>query len=67
MRAKKLSTFQVWTAFILCCIWILGGTLFYALYDEFGWMKGFYYAVSIGFCMVICFRNQQHILRIICH
>ena len=30
-------------------IWLLVGTAFYANYDEFGWGKGFYMSVNVGY------------------
>lgn len=33
---------------VLWILWVISGTMFYALYDEFGWAKGLLMSVNVG-------------------
>mmetsp|Transcript_21133 Transcript_21133/g.39436 ORF Transcript_21133/g.39436 Transcript_21133/m.39436 type:complete len:1004 (-) Transcript_21133:224-3235(-) len=48
---NKKTFVQILTPFIpiiLWTLWIIAGTVFYAVYDEFGWAKGFLMSVNVG-------------------
>lgn len=45
----KLTLRSYLIYFLIWACWILTGTLFYAYYDEFGWSRGIYYAVNVGY------------------
>lgn len=39
----------MWIAVVLWLIWILVGTIFYAIRNELGWAKGFFMSINVGY------------------